>query len=102
MLYALLAGAFPFDEPSLHKKICEGRYYLPLYLSPGSKDLIVRMIQRDPRCRITIPEIKNHPWYATDLPFYIQIMDNSKSEMLEKIDKEVFKAVCDVSFAEIK
>eukprot|EP00826_Nyctotherus_ovalis_P023122 TRINITY_DN1779_c0_g1_i5.p1 TRINITY_DN1779_c0_g1~~TRINITY_DN1779_c0_g1_i5.p1 ORF type:complete len:249 (+),score=53.49 TRINITY_DN1779_c0_g1_i5:742-1488(+) len=96
VLYTLLVGAFPFDEPNLHKKICEGRYYLPLYLSAAAKDLIVRLIQRDPRNRTTIPEIKNHPWYSLDLPFYIQIMDNSKSEMQEGIDKEVFKAVCDI------
>ena len=70
---------------------------MPLYLSAGAKELIYRMIQANPLNRITIPEIKNHAWYNFNLPFYINIMDNTRSEMETSVEPSLFAAICEVS-----
>ncbi len=99
ILYALVTGTLPFEDgnlPALFQKIRDARYLLPLYLTPPVKDLIHRMIQANPLNRITIPEIKNHFWYTTNLPFYLQVMDNTVSEVLSCVDPILFARVCEV------
>lgn len=64
ILYALLCGSLPFDDeniPNLFKKIKGGIYNLPSHLSPGARDLILKMLVVDPLKRITIPEIRSTP-----------------------------------------
>ncbi|ETM52793.1 CAMK/CAMKL/AMPK protein kinase, partial [Phytophthora nicotianae] len=75
ILYALLCGSLPFDDesiPNLFKKIRGGMYSLPSHLSEMARDLIPRMLVVDPMKRITIPEIRQHPWFQIDLPPYLQ------------------------------
>jgi 5'-AMP-activated protein kinase, catalytic alpha subunit len=77
ILYALLCGSLPFDDeniPNLFKKIKNGVYTLPTHLSPGARHLISRMLLVDPLKRITIPEIRQHPWFAQMLPRYLAVM----------------------------
>ena len=74
ILYALLCGSLPFDDeniPNLFKKIKAGAYSLPSHLSPGVRDLIPRMLLVDPLKRITVPEIRQHPWFTLHLPRYL-------------------------------
>ncbi len=74
ILYALLCGTLPFDDesiPYLFKKIKGGLYILPSYLSDDSKDLIGKMLITDPVKRITVEEIRRHPWFRHNLPDYI-------------------------------
>ncbi|XP_047360539.1 maternal embryonic leucine zipper kinase-like isoform X1 [Vespa velutina] len=68
ILYALLCGFLPFDDNSienLYKKILNGKYDEPGWLSISSKRLIRAMLQRDPKKRITIQELCNHPWITS-------------------------------------
>ena len=44
-------------------KILSANYQIPKNLSPEWRDLIKRILDTDPRTRITIPEIRDHPWY---------------------------------------
>ena len=77
ILYALLCGSLPFDDeniPNLFKKIKNGVYVLPTHLSPGARHLISRMLLVDPLKRITIPEIRQHPWFLVLLPRYLAVM----------------------------
>nr|XP_012134964.1 PREDICTED: maternal embryonic leucine zipper kinase-like isoform X1 [Megachile rotundata] len=65
LLYALLCGFLPFDDnsiESLYRKILSGKYDEPGWLSSSSKRLIRAMLQTDPKKRITIQELCNHPW----------------------------------------
>ncbi|KVI02454.1 Kinase associated domain 1 (KA1) [Cynara cardunculus var. scolymus] len=48
-----------------------GIYTLPSHLSPGARDLIPRMLVVDPMKRITILEIRMHPWFQAHLPRYL-------------------------------
>ncbi|KAI5805678.1 BcSNF1, Snf1-like protein kinase [Geopyxis carbonaria] len=74
ILFVLLCGKLPFDDdyiPNLFKKISQGKYSLPSYLSPEAKDLISRMLIVNPIQRITINEIRKHPWFKKNLPDYL-------------------------------
>ena len=71
VLYALLAGALPFDEarlPALYEKIKTGQYHMPYHFSDPVKDLIARMLTLDPIARITVSEIMQHPWVTAGRP----------------------------------
>ncbi|KAF5281009.1 hypothetical protein FQA39_LY05214 [Lamprigera yunnana] len=69
LLYALLTGSLPFDDikiDALYKQILSGTYYEPLYLSKASCDLIKLMLQVDPKKRITVNALLNHPWITAN------------------------------------
>ena len=86
ILYALLCGSLPFDDesiPNLFKKIKSVMYSLPSHLSSLSRDLIPRMLVVDPMKRITIPEIRQHPWFQHKLPQYLHFTP----DLLEKQEK---------------
>ncbi|KAJ6254063.1 protein kinase [Anaeramoeba flamelloides] len=71
ILYVLLTSELPFNEPNnidLLKSICMGIYNEPKTLTSLQKDLIKRMLTVDPEKRITIEEIKKHPWFNLNLP----------------------------------
>lgn len=75
ILYVLLVGRLPFDDeyiPALFKKIAQGNYMVPNYLSSGSVKLIRRMLQVNPVNRITVPEIRQDPWFLKDLAEYLR------------------------------
>jgi carbon catabolite-derepressing protein kinase len=76
ILYVLLCGRLPFDDeyiPTLFKKIQQGAFQIPSYLSPGAVKLIKRMLVVSPVQRITIGEIRQDPWFNKDLPPYLQL-----------------------------
>ena len=76
ILYVLLCGKLPFDDeyiPSLFKKIQQGNYSVPSYLSPGAVRLIRRMLQVSPVQRITVQEIRQDPWFNKDLAGYLKL-----------------------------
>jgi serine/threonine-protein kinase HSL1 (negative regulator of Swe1 kinase) len=68
ILYATLAGRLPFDSDgtgedwisSLLAKIKKGSYTMPSDISPEAADLIWRMLQVNPRERITMSQIWRH------------------------------------------
>lgn len=66
ILFVLLAGYLPFDEPnlmSLYKKINKADFICPSFFSTGAKKLIKRILDPNPLTRITIPEILSHEWF---------------------------------------
>ncbi|GAQ79569.1 hypothetical protein KFL_000330150 [Klebsormidium nitens] len=73
VLYTLVCGRLPFDDPSvasLYDTIKRGAYSFPgeVPLTPGVVDLIARILVVDPLKRITIQEIRRHPWF---FPWFI-------------------------------
>ena len=71
ILYALLAGRLPFDDedlPVLLEKVKIGKFTMPTDMDPRAQDLIRRMLQKDVKKRITIPEILRHPFYTSQPP----------------------------------
>ncbi|KAJ5651812.1 hypothetical protein N7507_009238 [Penicillium longicatenatum] len=75
ILYVLLVGRLPFDDdyiPALFKKIAAGTFHIPSYISPGAARLIRAMLQVHPVHRITIPEIRDDPWFSKNIPKYLE------------------------------
>lgn len=103
ILYALLCGSLPFDDeniPNLFKKIKNGIYFLPSHLSPGSRDLIPKMLIVDPLKRITIPEIRQHPWFSTHLPRYLAVTPPDSHTQSVRVDSEVLNIMTRMGFDE--
>lgn len=64
ILFAMLSGHLPFDCPSMTKllqAIQRGKYVMPQALSSEAQNLIHNMLQIDPRRRIPIDNIWQHP-----------------------------------------
>ncbi|XP_052196721.1 SNF1-related protein kinase catalytic subunit alpha KIN10 [Diospyros lotus] len=101
ILYALLCGTLPFDDeniPYLFKKIKGGIYTLPSHLSVGARDLIPRMLVTDPVKRMTIPQIRYHPWFQAHLPRYLAVPPPNTIQQAKKIDEEILQKVVNMGF----
>jgi len=104
ILYALLCGTLPFDDesiPNLFKKIKSGMYSLPSHLTQSSRDLILRMLVVDPMKRITIPEIRQHPWFQHKLPAYLSLPPDMIEVQHRFIDDEIVGKVCQLDFKDV-
>ncbi|EPS72100.1 hypothetical protein M569_02656 [Genlisea aurea] len=69
ILYVILTGYLPFDDRNLavlYQKIFKGNAQIPKWLSPGATNLINRILDPDPRTRITIDQIKQDEWFKED------------------------------------
>ncbi|XP_030222922.1 SNF related kinase b [Gadus morhua] len=63
----LVCGVPPFQETNDSETlvmILDCRYSVPEHVSDGCRDLISRMLQKDPACRATLAEIEAHDWLA--------------------------------------
>uniref|UniRef100_A0A6Q2Z347 Maternal embryonic leucine zipper kinase n=1 Tax=Esox lucius TaxID=8010 RepID=A0A6Q2Z347_ESOLU len=68
LLFALLCGYLPFDDDNcmaLYRKITKGVFDNPRWLSPGSILLLNQMMQVNPRHRVTVRQLLDHPWMMT-------------------------------------
>ncbi|KAM7264008.1 hypothetical protein ACFE04_001691 [Oxalis oulophora] len=91
-LFVMLAGSYPFEDPDEPKdfrktiqRILAVQYTFPdnIVISPECHHLISRIFVADPTARISIPEIKNHPWFLKNLP--ADLMDvNTMSSQYEE------------------
>lgn len=64
--FVLMAGFLPFDEPdlaTLYRKVNAAEFTCPTWFSPGAKSLIYKILEPDPRKRITISGIRNDDWF---------------------------------------
>uniref|UniRef100_A0A8D0AHW8 Maternal embryonic leucine zipper kinase n=1 Tax=Sander lucioperca TaxID=283035 RepID=A0A8D0AHW8_SANLU len=69
LLFALLCGYLPFDDDNcmvLYRKITRGTYENPRWLSPGSVLLLNQMMQMDPKRRLSVRHLLDHPWVMKD------------------------------------
>lgn len=65
LLFALLCGYLPFDDDNcmvLYRKITKGKYDSPRWLSPASILLLNQMMQVEPKRRVTVRQLLDHPW----------------------------------------
>ncbi|XP_073367358.1 carbon catabolite-derepressing protein kinase-like isoform X7 [Aegilops tauschii subsp. strangulata] len=102
ILYTPLCGAVPFDDdsiPKLFKKIKGGFYILPNHLSDLAMDLIARMLIVDPMKRITIREIRDHPWFQSRLPRHLAVPPpNTAQQAKMKIDVDTLQDVVNLGY----
>ncbi|THU49816.1 hypothetical protein C4D60_Mb06t13560 [Musa balbisiana] len=76
-LYVMLVGAYPFEDPDDKKnfrktieRIRSVQYKIPEYvhISQDCRHLLSRIFVANPAKRITITEIRGHPWFLKNLP----------------------------------
>lgn len=66
ILYVLMAGYLPFEEndlPTLYDKVTAAHFSCPYWFSPGAKSLIQRILDPNPKTRISIEEIRADTWF---------------------------------------
>jgi len=64
-MFELLVGRPPFeseDESRTYDKILHSDVVFPPYVSDPAKDLILKLLQKDSRKRIPLPDVATHPW----------------------------------------
>ncbi|RCK62362.1 Serine/threonine-protein kinase KIN4 [Candida viswanathii] len=93
ILYAMLSGYLPFDDDpenedgadiiKLYHYICKTPLTFPEYVSPLARDLLRKIIVSDPKKRIGIDEIRNHPWLSS----YANLLSVRQPEW-DKVHKE--------------
>lgn len=70
ILYVLLAGFLPFDESTivaLFAKIQNADFTYPSWFSAEVRSLLDQMLVADPKTRISIGQIKTHPWFQANV-----------------------------------
>ena len=98
----MLEGVLPFDNKNLcalFKIIQMGRFKFNKTITIEGKDLINRMLQPDTLKRLTIEEIKSHPWFNKDIDSYLFDYDFIYCKINTKaIDKEIFQKLFSLGF----
>lgn len=79
LAYEFLTGSPPFEaegQQETCRRIREMEFTFPDYISEEAKDLISRILVRDPKARLSLDEVLQHPW----------IVNNAKKEYIEDYD----------------
>ncbi|KAL6220116.1 hypothetical protein ACLB2K_007873 [Fragaria x ananassa] len=99
-LYVMLVGAYPFEDPEdprnfrkTLQRILSVSYSIPDYVrvSRECTHLLSRIFVANPEKRITIPEIKQHPWFLKNLPS--EFMDEDDMQIGEVQKNEIAQSV---------
>ncbi|XP_020578161.1 serine/threonine-protein kinase SAPK7-like [Phalaenopsis equestris] len=76
-LYVMLVGAYPFEDPEDPKnfrktiqRIMSVQYVIPdyVYVTQSCRQLLARIFVASPHRRISMNDIKKHPWFLKNLP----------------------------------
>ncbi|KAJ6247080.1 aurora a [Anaeramoeba flamelloides] len=65
LLFEFLVGTPPFEtegHQETYRKIVKTDFVIPEYISSGAKDLIKKLLVRDPKKRISLEQLQQHPW----------------------------------------
>ncbi|GAB4826593.1 Calcium-dependent protein kinase 15 [Ancistrocladus abbreviatus] len=116
VLYILLCGDPPFwaeTQQGMFEAILEGKFDLEKQpwpsVSDSAKDLVRRMLTRDPNKRIAAAEVLEHPWIkedgeASDKPIHSAVLSRMKQfRAMNKLKKLALKVIAqNMSNDEIK
>ncbi|KAA3488974.1 calcium-dependent protein kinase 29-like isoform X1 [Gossypium australe] len=108
ILYILLSGVPPFwgeTDKEIFKAVSEGNLDLKSQpwptISEGAKDLIRKMLARDPKKRITAAQALEHPWMkeggeASDKPIDSAVLSRLKQfRVMNKLKKLALKVIAE-------
>jgi calcium-dependent protein kinase len=89
IMYILLSGYPPFnsdDDNEIFNVIKKSQLYFPdeewNYISPQAKDLLKKILVKDPAKRISIKEILDHDWFKSIEKNDINKLDNLNSQKI--------------------
>mmetsp|Transcript_17985 Transcript_17985/g.12922 ORF Transcript_17985/g.12922 Transcript_17985/m.12922 type:complete len:85 (+) Transcript_17985:2217-2471(+) len=66
VLYEMLVGIPPFyndDIKVLYKNISKGKLKIPKYLSKQARNVLIRVLHKDPKKRCTMDQFKSDPFF---------------------------------------
>ena len=99
ILYAMLCGTLPFTESKeeiIVKKIKTHDYVIPSYLSKDAQDILNKILKINPEERLTINDIKKHPWFQIVQPHLIKGI--SLKDVIIPVDENILNMVKDAGF----
>ena len=116
MLYVMLSGSYPFERADdkgnpqrlqrMIQRILAVDYVIPskVQASDELRDILARLLNPNPKDRITIDEIFDHPWFNKDLPRGVKDMNSkmmipssgyqTESEIIELIEEARIAPYC--------
>ena len=110
ILFAMMCGYLPFEDQDndiLFKKILKCKIKYPEYLSENVVDLMKKILVREPEKRISLEEIKEHPFYKKGKNIFGKKYPHLVKEV-EKVNNTGIKIIkniklknCDDSFNNI-
>lgn len=68
VLFTVTAGYLPFNDYNvtvLYRKIYRGQFRFPKCMSCDLKNLLSHMLDTNPKTRISVDEILEHPWFSS-------------------------------------
>lgn len=68
VLFSVTAGYLPFNDYNvtvLYRKIYRGQFRFPKWMSCDLKNLLSRMLDTNPKTRISVDEILEDPWFSS-------------------------------------
>lgn len=84
VLYASVVGCLPFSDSNFTELIRKIRTEEPVYpetIGSDLRDLLEKVLQKNPKDRISLSEIKEHPWLTTDKMGHSFVVDSSAVDM---------------------
>lgn len=92
ILYLMLCGKLPFYHEVndiMYEKILSGKFELPEHLSDNAKDILIKILEIDPKKRYTFDQIKEHPWFNIIDKNYLMLKGVNVDEDIMPIDEEI-------------
>lgn len=107
LLFEILVGRTPFQpqnlkdrsqyEKMLHYNILNCKVQYPSDFPPLARDLVQKLLRFNPEERLSIPEIKKHPWFKAQGLFNEE--DQKKREQqIQKLKEEDLLAESEIDF----
>lgn len=91
LLYAMVFGTLPFggdNLPELLNEIVEKELVVPKHVSPELRDLLGRLMTKDPAQRIRLEDVKKHPWLAEFQGCALENLDGPLMKSFHMMDIE--------------
>ena len=96
LFYLMVVGRYPFQHEnvlSVIRMIVETEPTFPRELDPGLRGLLSRILDKDPETRITIAEIRDHPWLLEVKKRETAVLTESDMEKVrERVDEAIVAA----------
>jgi serine/threonine protein kinase len=89
LLFEMLTGSTPFNskgKDQMMSNILSLKPKFPHSMPPLAKDLIAKMIEKDPVRRLSAKEIKNHPWLLEHPPIRETITQDCAPKLLPSLE----------------
>ena len=101
VLFSMIVGKFPFEAnsmPQLVRKIINEDPEYPEDMDRGLKDLLQKMLNKDPKKRITIDEVLQHSWLSS----LDNINTKSDSDIFQNGTQNSFSRFSDMNYLKSK